>query len=174
MFGNSFRSFFPEFPLRAFATSSGPLVPASIVRCTWFLSNPISLSIHRRFMHTSRKISSQRFCTSAKLKMLWQYLVLKLRCNTFLPMLELWCRISAQLTLLRSIKIFSWWCRAAAHLDQQEQWHHQKLSNKNRFYCCFSYHRSPLTSFAIDRWNSFFKIKFCKILKLNIDTVIFN
>jgi len=43
-------------------------------------------------------------------------------------------------------------------LDQNEQWHHQKYSNKNRFYCCFSDHRSPLTLFAIDQWNSFFKL----------------
>ena len=72
-----------------------PLVPASMVIWTWSWSNPISLRTHRCFLQTSWKISSQRFCTSGKLNMLWQYLVLKLRCNIFLPTLELWCRISA-------------------------------------------------------------------------------
>ena len=105
IYGNSFRSFFPAVPFSALPTSSGPLVPASMVIWTWSWSNPISLRTHRRFSQTFRKIYSQRFCTSGKLKMLWQYLVLKLRCKTFLPTLELWCLISAQPTLTRSIKI---------------------------------------------------------------------
>jgi hypothetical protein len=34
--------------------------------------------------------------------------------------------------------------------------------NKNKFYCCFCDHQSPLTLFAIDWWNSFFKKKIKK------------